>query len=595
MFKKNIQIALLCFLVILYYASLYAESPDETEGKADILEGKLAQEKIKIEVLPIEISLKEKIEQVRPKPVLPEEKIKIKEIIVLGNTVLSSKEIRAILGSFFYNRQLSGKEMQRCADQINDWYSLNGYLTSYAYVEPSRLNEGILQIQCVEGKIGDIKIEGNRYFSTNVYMKRSGVNKGDIFNFKQIKNNIYRTNKHPDRKVTINIKPRENLEYTDIVLSVKDKLPLHFVFDHDNYGSEYILYKRYKNTFVFNNFTGRDDVLNIKAQFCEADAQRLFDLDYFLPINNTWKWELYYMPFKRENYYYGDNEQRGFEKRAYKWYTYLYQTIFSEPNRELVFNYGFVQKFISWYVRKEKQKADRFCALLWGFDYMRADDYGTWVVSEDLEKGIPRMFGASTAEDGSCSVKGAGGKYLKQKLAIARRQKLPWFGIEMLTKAQMQYSTQAMTGVNVFSVGGYMGTIDNRGYPRAQMPMDSGFYLMGGFSFPAYFIPKDLNIPFTQNKAYSNLKFFNFFEYAKGYKRSCKTAAEKVGELYDPDTSSKTDDVKRKSLKSAGWGFAFNIPEHSLSMRFDMAWPLNHKIPKDGSHRHTWYRVTKNF
>ncbi|MCM8774010.1 MAG: hypothetical protein NC820_04680 [Candidatus Omnitrophica bacterium] len=594
MFKKITILGFIVFLNFCFIKNLLGETPDEAEGKAEILENRLMQEKVKEEILPIEIVMKEKIEAQMPKPILPEEKVYIKEIIVEGLSVLSPKNIKEIIGPF-YNRHLSGKEMQRLANQITDWYMLNGYITSYAYVDPSELSKGILRIRCFEGRIGKVNIEGNRYFSSDVYRDRIEVKEGEVFNLKRIKNNIYRTNRHIDRKVTFKVEPKETLDYTDITFSVKDKLPIHFVFDHDNYGSEYILYKRFKNTFVFNNFTGHDDVLNIKAQFCQADAQRLFDLDYFLPINNTWKWELYYMPFKRENYYYSDNEEKDFEKKAYKWYTYLYQTVFSEPNRELILNYGFVQKFISWYARGEKQKADRFCALLWGFDYIRADDYGTTVISEDLEKGIPRMFGASTAEDDSTSVRGAGGKYLKQKLAIARRQKLPLWGIDMLLKLQMQYSTQAMTGVNVFSVGGYMGTIDNRGYPRAQMPMDSGYYIMTGFSFPAYFVPKEAKIPFSKAKVYDNLKFFNFFEYAKGYKRSVKTAAEKVGESYDPDTSTKSDDVKRKSLKSAGLGFTFNIPDHYLSMRFDIGWPLDHKLPKDGSHCHMWYRVTKSF
>jgi hemolysin activation/secretion protein len=224
---------------------------------------------------------------------------------------------------------------------------------------------------------------------------------------------------------------------------------------------------------------------------------------------------------------------------------------------------------------------------------VRTDDYGTTVVSEDMEQGIPRMWGGSTAEDDHCSVKGAGAKYFKNKIAVARRQKLPW-EIDLLMKAQGQYSTQACTGVNVFSVGGYMGTIDNRGYPRAQMPMDSGYYLMGGFSFPAYFVPKKTELPFTHTKIYNNFKFLTFVEYAKGYKRSLKTAAEKSGSA-NPETTGLEDDVRRKSLASTGWGCTFAIPEQNLSMRFDMGWPLNHKLPKDGSHCHMWYRVTKVF
>ena len=594
MFKKAQIFLLLAVLIFPNLKSVFAvESGDENEGKADMLESKLAQQKVAEEKLPVEIQMWKKIEQEKPRPVLPEGKVHVKEIMVVGITVLSPKQIRDIIGSF-YNRDLSGKEMQRCSDQITDWYNLNGFITSYAYVEPDRLNDGgILKIKCVEGKVGEVKIKGNRYFSGNVYRDRIELKEGDVFNIKLLKNNVYRTNRHPDRKVVTEVESAGSLAATDITISVKDKPPYHYILDQDNYGSEYILYKRFKNTFTFNNFTGHDDVLALKAQFAQADAHRLFDLDYFLPLNNNWKWELYIMPKKRENYYYSDNEVSDFEKRAYKWYTYLYQTVINEPNRELVFNYGFVQKFIHWYVHKQQKKQDLFCALLWGFDFVWSDDYGTWVLSEDLEKGIPRMFGASTAEDEWCSVKGAGGKYFKHEIAIARRQKLIW-GADFLMKIQGQYSDQAMTGVNVFSVGGYMGTTDNRGYPRAQMPMDSGYYLMGAVSIPPYFLPKSATIPFSKGTFYDNLKFFTFVEYAKGYKRSPQSAGDKAGDT-TPDSGGPSDDDRRKSLASAGCGFQFSIPGQGLSTRLDVGWPLNHKLPKDNDHCHLWYRITKSF
>ena len=582
MLKRIVLFAGVIFLIIFACKPLFAENPAEEEGKGDIIDAKLAQEKEKIEALPIEIEIKEKVEKERPRPILPEEPIFIRKVNVVGVTVLSNKEIDEII-SDFQNKEMTGKEMQRCADQISDAYSLNGYITSYVYIDPSKLNEGILEIKSVEGKVGNIKIEGNRYFSTRIYEERIDLKKGDIFNLKLLKNNAYRTSKHPDRKVIPKVQPQDTLESTDVVISVKDKLPLHALFDFDNYGSENILYKRYKNVpFIHNNITGHDDSLSLKAQFAESDAQLILDADYFLPLNNKWKWELYIMPLKRENYYYANDEDIDLEKNARKWYTYLYQTVFSEPNRELIFNYGFVQKFIRFFWdnhdgRGQRKSQDLFCALLWGFDYVRSDDYGTWVVSEDAEKGIPRMWGAATAEDGGCSIVGAGSKYFKNKILVARKQKLFW-DIDLNLKMGGQYSTQALAGVNTYAIGGFMGLVDNRGYPRAELKMDSGYNLTGGFSFPAYFLPKSVRLPFCNTPVYNNLKLFTYTEYAKGYKRSPQP-----------------DDPRRKSLSSAGCGFQLAIPEYGLSTRLDIAWILDHKLAKDGAHHHVLYKVTKTF
>ncbi len=581
MLKKIVLSASVFILIVCVGKPLFAEGPDEEEGEGEMIENKLTQNKVTIEELPIEISIKEKVEQERPKPVLPEEPVLIRRINVTGVTALSQAEIADII-SDFQDKELTGKDMQRCADQISDAYSLGGYITSYAYVDSVNSNEGTLEIKGVEGKVGNIKIEGNKHFSTRIYEQRIGLKAGDIFNLKLLKNNVYRTSKHPDRKVTPKVQPQDTLASTDVLISVKDKLPLHLVIDHDNYGSESILYKRYKTLLIHNNITGHDDTLIIKVQRAEADAQRIDDLDYFLPLNNNWKWEFYLMPAKRENYYYGNLEEIDLEKNAYKWYTYFYQTMFSEPNRELIFNYGFVQKFIRFFWDSglgagQETGQDRHCALLWGFDYSRSDDYGTWVVTEDAEKGIPRMFGGSTAEDNSTTVRGAGSKYFKNKMIVARKQKLFW-DIDLNLKTGGQYTTQAVGGVNSYAIGGYQGLVDNRGYPRAQIVMDSGYSLAGGFSFPAYFISKSAKFPACTIPVYKNLKIFTFMEYAKGYKRSPQPG-----------------DDKRKSIASAGCGFQLAIPEYGLSTRLDIGWILDHKVAKDGTHHHVLYKVTKTF
>jgi hemolysin activation/secretion protein len=581
MFKKIVLFAAAIFLITFVCQPLFAEGPDEGEGEGEIIDTNLTKGKVKLEDLPIEISIKEKVEQERPKSVLPEGPIFIRQVNVTGVTVLAKKEVDDII-SEFQNKEISGKEMQRCADQISDAYSLNGYITSYAYVDPSRLNQGILEIKCVEGKVGNIKIEGNHHFSTRVYQQRIDLKKGDVFNLKLLKNNVYRTSKHPDRKVIPKVQPQDTLESTDVLISVKDKLPLHAIFDHDNYGSESILYKRYKTLFIHNNITGHDDTLIFKVQRAESDAQRIDDVDYFLPLNNNWKWEFYLMPAKRENYYYGNLEQMDLEKNAYKWYTYFYQTVFSEPNRELIFNYGFVQKFIRFFWDSglgagQETSQDRHCALLWGFDYISSDDYGTWVITEDAEKGIPRMFGGSTAEDNSTTVRGGGNKYFKNKMLVARKQKLFW-DIDLNLKTGGQYTTQALGGVNSYAIGGYQGLVDNRGYPRAELVMDSGYSLAGGLSFPAYFISKSAKFPACKTPVYKNLKLFTFMDYAKGYKRSRQPG-----------------DDRRKSIASAGCGFQLAIPEYGFSTRLDIGWILDHKVAKDGTHHHVLYKVTKTF
>lgn len=283
------------------------------------------------------------------------------------------------------------------------------------------------------------------------------------------------------------------------------------------------------------------------------------------------------MPYKREDYVGGDNVETDFEKHAHKWYFWFTQSLIDEPGIELSSAYGYVQKDIHWWQNGQQQKSDLFRALMWGIDLNRADKYGRWVISNDVEVGIPRLFGGSTQEDESCSVAGAGGGYKKNLLVIARRQKVV-ADIDWISKGRWQLSSQAQPGVNVFSIGGFMGVIDMRGYPRAQAPGDNGVSLSTGFSLPPFGVARNKKVPFSNTNIYDGLRLFTFIDYARA---GFKTYQEGSPKHYE--------------LTSGGCGFELKVPDQAFSVRLDIGWPLSDQMPSDGDHAHAWFAVTKGF
>lgn len=568
MSKRLGSLLFLLSLTVIFCSVVFAEGPDEMEDNGKV------RTALDATPVPTEILMKAEMEQQRPKPVLPAEKVMIKEVHVLGVTLIPSKEIEEIIQPF-KNTSISGKDMQRCADQITDTYNLKGFITSYAYVEPAKLSEGILEIQGVEGRIGKIKIQGNKYFATRIYQQRIGVKEGDVLDYSLLKNSVFRINRNQDRKITLQLTPGDQPGFTDVNVAVKDKLPLHLVLQNDNYGSQYIYYRRYKVFGISNNLTGRDDSLQIKAQLTEADSHKLFDLDYFIPINNKWTFELYLMPYKKENYLM-ERKAIGMEKHARKWYFYFYQKVIDTPTNQFTMNYGFVYKNIFWDAYGQRQAMDRFRAGLLGFDWVVKDSWGTTVVSEDIEMGFPGLWGGADYKPVGTSVPFASGNYKKHHLVVARRQKLIG-DVELLFKSHWQMSSSTLTGVNSFSLGGFGGVIDNRGYPRAQYEGDSGFSFHPGLAFPPYFFSKEAKVPLCKDLKWRDaLKLFVFYDWADAYKKSF------------------ANDASRHSvLKSPGFGLTLNLPD-SLAVRIDNGWSTD-KHPKDGNHRTTLFSVTKGF
>jgi len=584
-FRRAVFILFLTCSVVFLCASAFAYDEDaaEDDPAAVKLDSDIAKRREKSPV----ILIKEKIAAQKPKPTLPEGKTLIREVRVVGSTIIA-KEAIAKLKALNTNRELTGKDMQRIADKISRAYSRHGYITSYAYVVPDKLSQGILEFIVVEGKTGKIEIKGNRYFSTDLLRKKITLKEGQLFNFRQLTIDVYRMNRHPDRKANIEVDAGQTPGLTNVVLKVKDKSPLHATLQADNYGAETILYNRYKMFLSHNNVTGHDDSLTAKVEWSEGDAHKIYDLDYIIPLNNKWKFEFYILPYKSEDYYYKDNKDTDFEKRARKFYFWFYQSLVNEPDLELISSYGFTYFDIFWYKPydeyMERTRRDMFRILKWDLSLNRADKYGRWVITNDLQNSIPNMWGGVTRKSDDTSVIGSKGNYIKNLLTVARRQKL-FAGIDFTAKARWQLSSATLTGVNAFSAGGYCGVIDNRGFPRTQLPADSGRALNLGFTFPAYFVPKGVNVPFSKTKLYDSLKLFTFWDWAQGILKSPKLATL----AGDPN------DKKITTLRSMGLGLTFAVPDQNLSIRVETGFPLSPQIPKDGDHTHTWWSVTKGF
>ncbi len=531
------------------------------------------------------IKFKRTVESQIPEPDLPKGKTLIKKIKVNGSTLLAPEAIEKIKRDY-ENKELTGRQIQKVTDLITRAYSREGYVTSYGYPDTRELSSGILNIDVHEGKTGTITIQGNKHYTTKLLKKKIRLKEGDYFNFQTLNIDVFRLNRKQDIKTSIICDPDIETGVTDIIIKVKDKLPIHVMLQMDNYGSEYIFQDRFKFFFIHNNLTGNDDRFSIKLQRSPQDAHQLYDMEYTLPLNDRWTFDIYYMPYKIEDYYYSDNEETDFEKHARKFYFYFQQKLIDKPGTLFASSYGFIYYDIHWYTGGGDRdwegafRKDRFRPLWWGLMLNRVDKYGRWVVTHDIERGL-NIWGASPNKSDATSVKGGGSDYWKEEFYVARRQKLFW-GIDFIGKMRGQLSSKSQPGVNVFGLGGFMGVVDNRGYPRAQAPGDSGIAFTGGFSMPPFGVSKTAKFPFSKTRIYDGVKIFTFYDWGNA-------------KLRNPNEAQGQE--KSTTLQSAGVGVTVSVPDKQLSMRLDVGWPVSSKIPKDQSnHRpNFWWSITKTF
>ncbi len=554
-------------LILLLSVSAQAAVTPEQEIRARELQKK--EEKLREKV---ERPRKPAEQEVLPAlPTAPEsaEKALITKINVTGFTILSDKEINAIIAPF-ENKELTMKDMQHVANLITDAYRQKGYVNSTAYLPPQDIKQGVLEIKVVEVLTGNVEIKGNRYFKTSLLRQKIHLKAGEPFNYNVLKEGITEINKQPDRNAHAVLMPGKEPRSTDVVLEVKDRLPLHAGFSYDNFGSRYINKNRYGVNLADDNLFGWDDKLSAQFQATEASRYSSEGVNYALPVGKSWEagFSAYFSKVKLGR----ELEDYDIVGKSRMYGVYARNAFINKEDLDINLNFGLDDKDVINSQQGEVTSHDRLFVAKTGFDVDVADQDSRTLSTYELDAGLPHVLGSMSAKDPDASVNGAGGKFVKHTINLLRLQSLPW-STQVLWKNQLQVSPYVLPSVEQFQIGGIANV---RGYAPATAVGDSGFATTLEWSLPVYPVSKNVQVPFSKAKLYDALRLAVFYDYASSH-------------LREPSGDTK----KNATLRSVGCGLRFNLPEN-FALKLDLAWP-SAKKPSDHDTLHTWLQVSKNF
>ena len=85
-------------------------------------------------------------------------KVVVREIRITGNRVISTETLDEIAAPY-KNRAHSFTDLQKLSDQLTRAYVMRGYVTSGAVLPDQTIRDGIVELQIIEGRLGDIEIE----------------------------------------------------------------------------------------------------------------------------------------------------------------------------------------------------------------------------------------------------------------------------------------------------------------------------------------------------------------------------------------------------------------------------------------------------
>jgi len=90
-------------------------------------------------------------------------KVLVKIIRLTGNIAIGTQELEPIV-QLYVGKELDLSELEKLAQIITEEYQRRGYTFARAYVPEQEVNNGVVEIAVLEGRVGQIDVTGNKNY-----------------------------------------------------------------------------------------------------------------------------------------------------------------------------------------------------------------------------------------------------------------------------------------------------------------------------------------------------------------------------------------------------------------------------------------------
>ena len=555
--KKTIMFFLFSCFALTITTSAYSQPPSgQTGGGLQRQEQQIQTERR------LEKQIREKkkkpeepvVEEKPSQPIAEGQKNLISRIDVRGVTLIPKEAVDKIAKDY-EGKELSVKEMQKACDLITDEYRTRGKVTSRAYLPPQTIKDGVLTIMVIEGKLGNVEVRNNKFYSAIQVKKKLKLKPGNFLDYNSLQRTLVKINENTDIFVKAGLVPGKEAGTTDLILEVQDRLPIHVGYEFDNYGSRYIGYQRSTITAEDNNLFGLYDKFSFKYQKAQYEFYDSTSLSYTLPVFDTIDFGTYWLwSTSKLGKEYKALDVKGYSELGGGSLTF---NIIDMNAVNFKITTGFDYKNIKNYTSGVKTSRDEDRVVRIGGNLDISDKWGRTIIT--LEEDVGMAGDGLHKKDPLATRPGAGAEFQKFTGNLYRLQPMP-FSSSILWRNQFQVTNYNMLSVESFQLGGISNV---RGYAPAEYVGDQGLTSTVEWYFPPYFFPKDIKVPFSKSTLYDAVRLLGFYD--MGYTR-----------INNPLPTSK------QNMTIQGWGFGvrFNLPEDFFAS-FEVAYKIDPREQPD--------------
>ncbi|MBT6717172.1 MAG: ShlB/FhaC/HecB family hemolysin secretion/activation protein [Nitrospina sp.] len=209
----------------------------------------------------------------------------VREIKITGNTLISTEELAPLIDVGEGDEMTLGI-LNLFANEVTAAYSLKGYFLARSFIPAQEIKDGVVIMQVVEGKLGEIKISGNKKIPADQFTQRMvSLRDEEILNESALERVLLELNSLMGVQVKSVLRPGEIPGTTDMILQVKETRDYTFSADVDNFGSRFTGPIRMGASASVANLFKLGDQFSFRVVQSE-DGQDFFNPSFLFPVSN---------------------------------------------------------------------------------------------------------------------------------------------------------------------------------------------------------------------------------------------------------------------------------------------------------------------
>lgn len=214
----------------------------------------------------------------------------IDEVRVTGSTLLDGAEIDAVTGAFIGPGK-TAEDVEKMRMAVEQRFREAGYPTVLVNIPEQSVEDGVVDLTVVEGRIRRVRITGNRYFTMGKIARDLPIfAPGEVLYLPEAKKQLHRANMNPDLKVKPVLIPGREPGTVDVELTVTDKLPLHGSLEVNNRASANTSDIRVNGVIHYDNLWQREHSFSIQCQTAPEETEEVMALSVSYLIHAPWNY-----------------------------------------------------------------------------------------------------------------------------------------------------------------------------------------------------------------------------------------------------------------------------------------------------------------